>query len=143
MNSVHEIESFDITGKGFDKNVEQMVRVCHMEPLKKVEAAIEKNCGLLIKLYVSLKSSWRPVWWEKLKKRSGYSSHTYNFMGATDITCDDFKNNWPTLLEYLIKETSYTRLAVYNGFIHGDYKNDYHDSYVYNSSWVRQYKIER
>jgi hypothetical protein len=143
MNSIHDIASYDITGKGFDKNIEQMVRACHMAPLKKAEAAIEKNCGFLIKLYVSLKSSWRPVWWEKLKGRSGYSGHTYNFMGATDTTCDDFEANKEILLEYLIKETNYTRLAIYNGFIHCDYKNDYKDSWVYNSAWVRQFKIER
>ena len=133
-----------------------MVRVCHMEPLKKTEAYILKVCGFPIKLHVSLKSSWRPKWWEKLKKRSGFSEHTYSFMGATDITCDDFSENWNTLLDALIACTSYTRLAIYHtswvdkngkehkgGFIHGDYKNDYNDSFVYNSKWVRQYKIYR
>src|SRR6056297_1408588 len=112
MHSIHDIKSYDITGKGFDRNIEQMVRVCHMAPLIKTEPALQQMCGTDIKVYVSLKSSWRPVWWEKLKKRSGYSSHTYNFMGATDITCDNYPQNWKLLLDALIKNTSYTRLAV-------------------------------
>jgi hypothetical protein len=143
MHSIHDIKSYDITGKGFDKKVEQMVRVCHMEVLKKVEKSIERECGFKINLYVSLKSSWRPNWWEKLKGRSGFSEHTYNFMGATDITCENFEQNKNILLDALINHSSYTRLAVYKGFIHGDYKNDYDDSFVYNGKWQRQYKIDR
>lgn len=138
MHPVKEISSYDITGKGFDKKVEQMVRTCHMEPLIKTEEYIGSFC-----LYVSLKSSWRPNWWEKQKGRSGFSEHTYNFMGATDITCDDFENNKEELLLALIKCTNYTRFAIYNGFIHADYKNDYNDTWVYNSKWVRQYQVFR
>lgn len=139
MHPVHDIRSYDITGKGFDKKVEQMVRVCHMAPLMVVDGFICKALG--INIYVSMKSSWRPKWWETSKGRSGYSEHTYNFMGATDITCDDFENNKEVLLGYLMKHTNYTRLAVYNGFIHADYKNEWNDRYVYNSSWVRQYRF--
>ena len=99
-----------------------------------------------IKIYVSLKSSYRSVEWEKSKGRSGYSEHTYNFLGACDITCDNFKENKGILLEALIASTRYTRLAVYNGFIHGDYRNSQNDAYVYkvtNGSWVRDYPIKR
>lgn len=151
MHSIHDINSFDITGKGFDKKIEQMVRVCHQEPLIKVEKKIQIECTE-IKLYVSLKSSWRPIWWEKLKKRSGYSEHTYSFMGGTDIVCDDYSDNWEILLKALMTETHYTRLAVYHtynpktrkkgGFIHGDFKNPYEERFVYNSKWVRQYQFD-
>lgn len=145
MHSIHDITSYDITGKGFDKKVDIKVRVCHMEPLKRVEAKVLAKCG--IKVHVSLRSSWRPVWWERLKNRTGRSEHTYGWLGATDVTCDGFADNWEILLDALISETHYTRLTVYHtengGFIHCDYKNPYNDAYVYNSKWVRQYKIER
>lgn len=146
MNSVNDIKSYDITGKGFDKKIEQVVRVCHMNYLTYIDRLIHKKYGFNI--YVSLKSSWRPKWWERMKGRSGRSEHAYGFLGATDITCDDFKNNWQILLKYLIKHTDYTRLAVYHksGFIHGDYKNECDDAYVYkivNGNWIRDYKIER
>lgn len=144
MNSVHEIESYDITGKGFAPRVEQMVRACHMNYLAFIDWIISDKYGFNI--YISQKSSWRPKWWERKKGRSGSSSHTYSFMGATDVTCDDFSANWEVLLEHLIKNTSYTRIAVYKSFIHVDYKNEWSDSYVYkvvNGKWVRDYPIDR
>ncbi len=157
MHSVHDIASYDITGKGFDKKIEQIVRVCHMNYLIYIDRLIYKKFDFHV--YVSLKSSWRPKWWEKLKKRSGYSPHTYGYLGATDITCDDYPENWEILLEYLIKHTDYTRLAVYHtkwvdkngkehqgGFIHGDYQNECNDAYVYKvvgGTWYRDYQIER
>jgi hypothetical protein len=147
MYSIHNIENFDITGKGFEGRAKTIARVCHMMPLKYAEAFIQINYNEHIFLYVSLKSSWRPKWWETLRNRSGYSEHTYNFLGATDITCTDFEENWELLLKALIESTDYTRLAVYHtdngGFIHGDYKNKYDDAWVYNSKWVKQYQIRR
>ncbi|RDY57730.1 hypothetical protein [Flagellimonas nanhaiensis] len=154
MFPVGDIASYDITGKGFDKKIEQKVRVCHMNYLVHIDRLMFKKHG--IHVYVSLKSSWRPKWWELIKKRSGLSQHVYSYLGATDITCDDFAENWEILLEYLINHTSYTRLAVYHtidpktgkksGFIHGDYKNECNDAYVYKivgGAWKRDYPIER
>lgn len=150
MHSVNDITSYDITGKGFDKKIENKVRVCHLNYLSYVNDKLLREKG--IEIYVSLKSSWRPTWWEKLKNRSGRGEHSYGYLGATDITCDSFPENWKTLLEYLIKYTSYTRLAVYHtvrpdgskgGFIHGDYKNEPNDAFVYNSKWARQYPMNR
>ena len=125
-----------------------------MNYLVYVDRLLHKQYG--IRVYVSLKSSWRPKWWEYLKKRSGNSQHTYQKMGGTDITCDHFAENWMILLDHLIKHTGYTRLAVYHninpktgeksGFIHGDFKNEYKDSWVYKivgGIWKRDYKIER
>jgi len=144
MFEVDKIENYNITDKPFDKKVEQVVRACHMNYLVHIDRLIHKKHGFNV--YVSLKSSWRPKWWEHQKGRSGRSEHSYGFLGATDITCDLFKKNRHILLDHLIKHTSYTRLAVYDGFIHADYKNEYDDSYVYkivNGKWIRDYKIER
>lgn len=141
MNPVDKIESYDIAGKGLPSKVETLVLVAHMSPLLLVEKYIQDKYGCDIEVSISLKSSYRSPEWEKSKGRSGYSEHTFNFLGASDITCKNFKENYPILLEALIAVTYYTRLAVYNGFIHGDYKNAQNDACVYNSAWVRQYKI--
>lgn len=144
MYPVDDIKSYDITGKGFDKKVEQVVRACHMNYLVYIDGIMHKKH--MVHVYVSKKSSWRPKWWEKLRGRSGLSEHTYLFLGATDITCDLFKKNKHLLLSYLIRHTSYTRLAVYKSFIHADYKNEYDDAYVYkvvNGRWYRDYRIKR
>lgn len=76
-------------------------------------------------------SGWRPWIWEKARGRSGGSQHTFGqrevkillHKGACDITCDDFKNNKDALLEALIEHTDYLRFAVYDTFIHADYKD--------------------
>ena len=62
------------------------------------------------------------------KNRSGKSQHTYidewiNGSGAVDWTCKNFKANKKQFLELIIKHTTYTRIAVYNTFIHCDYKD--------------------
>jgi hypothetical protein len=38
------------------------------------------------------------------------------------VTCSNFQMHKDKLLELIIKHTSYTRMAVYKGFIHCDYK---------------------
>lgn len=143
MYPIRDIRNYDIKGDGLPSKVETVAYVAHMAPLIAVEEYIQKKYKCDIKLYVSLKSSYRSQEWEKSKGRSGYSEHTYNFLGACDITCDNFVENKTILLEALIAVTRYTRLAVYNGFIHGDYKNSQADAYVYNSAWVRQHPIKR
>lgn len=143
MYPIKDIKSYDIKGDALPAKVETVAYVAHMAPLKLAEQWIKEKYNCDIKIYVSLKSSYRSVEWEKSKGRSGYSEHTYNFLGACDITCDNFQENKGILLEALIAVTRYTRLAVYNGFIHGDYKNSQADAYVYNSAWVRQYPIKR
>lgn len=152
MYDVNDIKSYDITGKGFDPRIEQLVRVCHMNYLRYINRLILKKHNFHI--YVSLKSSWRPKWWEKAKGRSGSSTHTYNFMGATDITCVDFPDRWEIILKYLTEHTCYTRMAIYHtvrkdgvksGFIHVDYKNKYDNRWVYevkNGIWNKKHKIK-
>lgn len=143
MYPITDIKSYDIKGDGLPAKVETVAYVAHMAPLILVQEYIKAKYHDDIKIYVSLKSSYRSVEWEKAKGRSGYGEHTYNYLGACDVTCDNFKENKDLLLEALISVTRYTRLAIYNGFIHGDYKNAQSDAYVYNSAWVRQYPIKR
>lgn len=70
----------------------------------------------------SLHSGYRPRWWELKKKRSGGSQHVFRDKGAVDWTCFKFKMNKDALLMSIIKHTEYTRIAIYNGFLHCDYK---------------------
>lgn len=139
MYSIHDIKSYDIEGKGLPSNVELKVRAIHIPAL----SIIEDNMPFYVKLYVSIKSAYRSKEWEKSKGRSGYSEHTFSNLGAVDVTCDNFHKNKDRLLQELIDRSPYTRIAVYQNFIHCDLKNSWNDSYVYNSKWVRQYKIER
>lgn len=83
-------------------------------------------------LTASLHSGYRPKWWERNKGRSGNSQHTFGQIdvntfdqdgkGAVDWTCNDFERNKDKLLRLIIEETEYTRMAVYNSFIHCDHK---------------------
>ena len=134
MNKVDKIESYDIAYGGFPKDVEKKVRICHMMPLMIVDDLLRmKN----IQIEISLRSSYRSLSWEKSKGRSGNSEHSFKGLGAVDLTCNDFAKNKDTLLDALKNNTDYTRLAVYNSFIHCDYKNDYDERFVYDSKWNR------
>lgn len=139
MNTIHDIESYDISGKGLPDDVEKKIRLIHRPSLERVQCEL----GDSIKLEISLKSAYRSKEWERSKGRSGYSEHTYSGLGALDLTFNDFATNKDKVLKALIEHSLYTRIAVYNSFIHCDFKNKINDSYVYNSAWVRQYKIER
>lgn len=83
------------------------------------------------KVYPSADSCFRTYWWEIARGRSGGSQHTFgqrrfkilNQIGACDITCENFAQNEEELLKALIKHTPYIRFAVYNTFIHADYKD--------------------
>lgn len=94
----------------------------------------------------SLKSGYRPKWWELQHGRSGNSQHVYrdeweNGSGAVDWTCKDFEVNKDKFLKLIIEHTKYTRIAVYNTFIHCDYKDTVSGkrelySSDSNSNWV-------
>jgi len=92
-------------------------------------------------VYPSQNSSYRSKAYELSRGRSGNSQHTFIKKGATDWTCKDFENNKDDLLEQMIKETKYTRFAVYRTFIHSDYKETENNtrqlfSSGSNSKWV-------
>ena len=60
---------------------------------------------------------------ELSKGRNGNSQHVFRTQGAVDWTCHDFRANHKELLSLILKQTDYTRMAMYNGFIHCDYKS--------------------
>lgn len=94
----------------------------HIIPMQKVR----EELGVWVT--ASDNSGYRPTWWERLKNRSGKSQHTYkdeweNGSGAVDWTCKNFKVNRDRFLNLIIKHTDYTRICVYDTFIHCDYKD--------------------
>lgn len=94
-----------------------------------------------IPIWASEFSGYRPKWWELKKGRSGKSQHTFEGKGAVDWTCEDFEGNKPLLSALIIKHTDYTRISVYDTFIHCDYKEtksgkrELYESNV-NSKWT-------
>lgn len=110
------ISEFNISGKSIPQRVCDMILLWHIVPMQRVRNVLG------IAIWPSQKSSYRPKWWERLRKRNGKSQHVFEDKGATDWTCEDFKANKDELLKQMIIHTEYTRLAVYRGFIHGDYK---------------------
>lgn len=88
----------------------------HMLPMQRVRNSMK------IKIWASQRSGYRPAWWEKRQRRSGNSQHTFKGKGAVDWTCEDFEQNKNAFLKYIISHTNYKRIAVYNSFIHCDYK---------------------
>ena len=75
-------------------------------------------------MWASQRSGYRSREYELERGRSGDSQHTFQKKGAVDWTCSDFKKNKGLFLNELIKNTPYTRIAVYEGFIHCDYKSE-------------------
>ena len=131
MYPINKLSSYDIAGKGLPEKVETTVLVCHMAPLK----ALQNILGF--DLYVSVKSGYRSKEWEKQHGRSGYSQHTYEYLGAVDLTFDDFNKNKDKVIKALSEYTNYTRIAIYNSFLHIDYKNSQSERWLYNYKWQR------
>jgi len=73
-------------------------------------------------IYPSKRSSYRSKEWELSHGRLGGSQHCFVDKGATDWTCSNFKQNKSLFLSELIKHSEYTRIAIYDTFIHCDYK---------------------
>lgn len=121
------MSDFSISNEPIPEHVVDMIYLYHFKPLDTINQCSHLQC------YPSLESCFRPYWWEKARNRSGGSQHCFgqkkdgtfdkSSKGACDITCDDFESNKDDLLELLLTYSKYTRLAIYNGFIHGDYKN--------------------
>ena len=111
----YTIKQFNISGEPIPEDVADKIVRYHMYPVWDV--------ALEFKAYPSDNSSYRSVKWEKSKGRSGNSQHTFKGKGATDWTCEYFDNKKEELLKSLIENTDYIRFAVYNTFIHCDYKD--------------------
>ena len=110
------ISEFNISGKPIPEDVADKILKWHIQPMQRVRDKFKDA------IWPSLKSGYRSVQWEKKNGRSGNSQHTFKGKGAVDWTCQNFSSKKDKLLKLIIEETDYTRIAVYNSFIHCDYK---------------------
>ncbi len=111
------ISEFNISGEAIPEDVADKILKWHVQPMQDVRDSLKQA------VWPSQESGYRSVKWEKSKGRSGNSQHTFKGKGAVDWTCKDFSTNKDRFLELIIKHTDYTRIAVYNSFIHCDYKH--------------------
>lgn len=111
-----KVSDFNISGEPIPEDICDKIVTFHILPLQSVRNHVQ------FELKVSDNSGYRSVAWEISKGRSGNSQHTFKDKGAVDLTCDDFDNNKNKLLNALIEFSNYTRIAMYNSFIHCDYK---------------------
>lgn len=111
-----EISEFIITGKTIPVIIADKILKWHIVPMMTVRLEMG------IAIWASQNSGYRPVSWEKAHGRSGNSQHTFKGKGAVDWTCKDFKLYKDEFLDSIINNTDYSRIAVYNNFIHCDYK---------------------
>lgn len=105
----------------------------HIKELNKVRA-LQRD-----KVIISKKSGYRPVEYELAKDRSGKSQHTFEGLGAVDVTASDIKK----LLANLINHTDYTRICYYPlaNFIHCDFLAKEKQVFVdKGNGWIRTVK---
>jgi len=129
------ISDFNISGEPIPEDITDKILKWHIIPMQRVRNVL----GFAI--WASQKSGYRSLSWEKSRGRTGNSQHVFRGKGACDWTCRNFADNKDKLLEAIIKETDYTRIAIYNSFIHCDYKEtDSNSRELYKSdaksSWV-------
>lgn len=120
-----KISEFNISGEPIPEQIADKILEYHITPMLKI--------ATVLNIYPSQKSSYRSLKWEMSKGRPGTSQHVFRGKGATDWTCDDFANNKEMLISLLISETNYTRITIYNSFIHCDYKGRTRNLYKSNS----------
>ena len=111
-----KISEFNISGEAIPEVIADKILKYHIQPMQDVR----EELGYA--LFPSKKSGYRSVVWENTHGRPGTSQHVFNGKGAVDWTCNNFKARKNELLKSMIKHTAYTRFAIYNGFIHADYK---------------------
>lgn len=111
------ISDFNISGKPIPEKIADKILKWHILPMQRVRNILK------IAIWASQKSGYRSVTWEKSRGRSGNSQHCFKGKGAVDWTCYKFKENKYDFLKTIIEETDYTRIAVYENFIHCDYRN--------------------
>lgn len=133
MNLHFTISEFNISGEHIPEEVADKILEHHIVPM----VVVREQMGEAV--WPSLKSGYRPFWWEKKYGRSGKSQHCFGEQesgefdpgakGAVDWTADDLDR-----LEELIMElTPYTRIARYKNFIHCDYKAQDGKRYYFKS----------
>ena len=107
------ISEFNITGQPVPQEIADAILEYHILVMQPIRNAINAP------IHVSLRSGYRPVWYEKEQGRTGRSQHTYaNGKGATDWAAKDLD----ALQDLMLKHTPYTRICRYPTFIHADYK---------------------
>ena len=121
-----KISDFNISGNDIPEKIADKILEFHLNPMNKVQDCVPYT------VKPSVKSGFRPFDWEKSHGRSGTSQHCFGQQedltvkesekGATDWTCDDFKDNSEDLLDKMVEYTNYTRFCLYNSFIHADHK---------------------
>ena len=111
-----KISEFNISGETIPEVIADKILKYHIQPMQDVR----EELGYAI--FPSQKSGYRSRKWEIDHGRSGKSQHVFDGKGAVDWTCNVFIERKDELLDSMIKHTAYTRFAIYNGFIHADYK---------------------
>lgn len=114
-----KISDLVITGSMITLEIADKIILYHISPIQSVEIVLGK------KIWASKRSGYRPVEWEWSRGRSGNSQHCFKEKGAVDWTCDNFAKNKNNFIELLIQMTEYKRIAVYDGFVHCDYKGEH------------------
>ena len=118
--SYFSLEEFIIEDmQSVPKKILDKIQKYHITPME----VVRENLGMPI--YPSQKSCYRSRVWELNRGRSGYSLHTFRGLGACDWTCKNFKKNGAELLRLIVEHTNYTRITIYAGFIHCDYKQTF------------------
>lgn len=114
------LDEFNLTGAEIPARIQKAIEQHHIAVMNPVRDEL----GAAIT--ISKKSGYRPEAYERSKKRSGNSSHTFKIQlkdpegkGAADYTADDIEK----LLELMISKTPFSRICYYpnNKFIHADY----------------------
>jgi len=130
-----KISDFNITGKPIPEDVVDKIEKYHLQPLRFVDACLPFD------VVVSAKSAYRPRWYELERGRSGNSQHCFKGKGAVDITCENFQQNKEALIEVLVDETQYSRIAIYNTFLHLDYAIQ-DERWLFDSRWRRIKRLD-
>lgn len=102
--------------KTIDVGIADKLMNYHIIPMLPVREELD------ISMTASQRSGYRPRWWEKKRGRSGNSQHVFIGLGAVDWTCKNFKENKDKFLELILKHTDYSRIAIYDGFLHCDHR---------------------
>lgn len=110
------ISEFNISGRAIPESVADKILHHHILPMQSVREELD------VPMWPSEKSGYRSEAWEKQRGRSGKSQHTFKGKGAVDWTCKNFIQNRQKLIKAIIEHTDYTRMALYDTFIHCDYK---------------------
>ena len=113
----------------------------HIIPMQKVRDKLGR--AIYCTTSEGLNSGYRSENWEFSRGRTGDSQHVFKGKGAIDWRCKRFTETKHKLLHLIIKHTDYTRIAVYNSFIHCDYKANNGKRYLYESNSSNRWKLTR